>query len=104
MAHLTTRTGQFRVEIEGPAAAPVLMLSNSLGTNLHMWDAQMPALTKKFRVVRYDSRGHGGSVANAGPYSIAMLGQDALAIMDALELKAVNWLGLSMGSLRLVTC
>jgi len=99
MAHLTTRTGQFRVEIEGPAAAPVLMLSNSLGTNLHMWDAQMYALTKKFRVLRYDSRGHGGSVANEGPYSIAMLGQDALAIMDALELKSVYWLGLSMGGM-----
>jgi 3-oxoadipate enol-lactonase len=99
MAHLTTRTGQFRVEIEGPATAPVLMLSNSLGTNVHMWDAQMHALTKKFCVVRYDSRGHGGSVANEGPYSIAMLGQDALAIMDALELTSVHWLGLSMGGM-----
>ncbi len=99
MGHLATKTGQFRVEIEGPASAPVLMLSNSLGTDLHMWDAQMPALTKKFRVVRYDSRGHGGSVANEGPYSIAMLGQDALAIMDALDLSSVNWLGLSMGGM-----
>jgi len=99
MAHLTTATGQFRVEIEGPASAPVLMLSNSLGTDLHMWDAQMPALTKKFRVVRYDSRGHGGSVADSGPYSIAMLGADALAIMDALELYSVNWLGLSLGGM-----
>ena len=99
MGHLATKTGQFRVEIEGPATAPVLMLSNSLGTDLHMWDAQMPALTKKFRVVRYDSRGHGGSVANEGPYSISMLGQDALAIMDALDLSSVNWLGLSMGGM-----
>lgn len=99
MGHLITKTGQFRVEIEGPASGPALMLSNSLGTDLHMWDAQMPALTKKFRVIRYDSRGHGGSVANEGPYSIAMLGQDALAIMDALELKSVYWLGLSMGGM-----
>ena len=99
MGHLATKTGQFRVEIEGPAAAPVLMLSNSLGTDLHMWDAQMPALTKKFRVLRYDSRGHGSSVANEGPYSIAMLGQDALAIMDALDLSSVHWLGLSMGGM-----
>src|SRR6476620_10092851 len=99
MGQLETATGTFRVEIEGPADAPVLMLSNSLGTNLHMWDPQMPELTKRFRVVRYDSRGHGGSVADAGPYSIASLSRDALAIMDALSLRQVNWLGLSLGGM-----
>jgi 3-oxoadipate enol-lactonase len=99
MGQLETATGAFRVEIEGPADAPVLMLSNSLGTNLHMWDPQTPALTKRFRVVRYDSRGHGGSVADAGPYSIASLSRDALAIMDSLGLKKANWLGLSLGGM-----
>jgi 3-oxoadipate enol-lactonase len=99
MGQLETATGSFRVEIEGPADAPVLMLSNSLGTNLHMWDPQMPELTKRFRVVRYDTRGHGGSIADAGPYSIASLSRDALAIMDALKLQQVNWLGLSLGGM-----
>ena len=99
MGQVETELGSFRVEIEGPADAPVLMLSNSLGTNLHMWDPQMPELTRRFRTVRYDTRGHGGSVADAGPYSIASLSGDALAIMDALRLERVNWLGLSMGGM-----
>jgi 3-oxoadipate enol-lactonase len=87
------------VQIEGPERAPVLMLSNSLGTNLHMWDTQVPAFTKHFRLVRYDSRGHGKSAAPKGPYSIEMLGRDAIAIMDALKLKTVNWCGLSKGGM-----
>lgn len=87
------------VQIDGAEGAPVLMLSNSLGTDLHMWDMQMPAFTKAFRVVRYDRRGHGKSGAPKGPYSIAMLGGDALAVMDALNLKKVNWCGLSMGGM-----
>jgi 3-oxoadipate enol-lactonase len=76
-----------------------LMLSNPMGTNLHVWDAQIPALAGHFRIVRYDSRGHGASVANQGPYSVEGLGRDALAIMDALGIKRVHWLGLSMGSI-----
>lgn len=99
MGHLKTATGNFRIEIEGPEGAPALMLSNSLGTDLHMWDPQIPALARKFRVIRYDSRGHGGSIAEPGPYSIAMLGQDALAIMDALALPKTHWLGLSLGGM-----
>lgn len=99
MGQIEVCSENFRVEIEGPEDAPVLMLSNSLGTDLHMWDPQMPALTQHFRVVRYDSRGHGGSVADPGPYSIASLGADALAIMDALRLTRVYWMGLSMGGM-----
>ncbi len=87
------------VQIDGPDHAPVLMLSNSLGTNLHMWDTQVPAFTARFRVVRYDSRGHGRSGAPPGPYTIAMLGRDALAVMDALGLEKVNWCGLSKGGM-----
>ena len=56
------------VEAEGAANAPVLMLCNSLGTDLHMWDAQAPAFAKHFRLVRYDRRGHGKSGAPKGPY------------------------------------
>ncbi len=99
MGQVKTARGSFQVEIEGPSGAPALMLSNSLGTNLHMWDPQMPELTRRFKTLRYDSRGHGGSVADAGPYSIASLGRDALAIMDALDLDKVNWLGLSLGGM-----
>ena len=54
--------------IEGPADAPVLVLSNSLGTNLALWDAQMPALTARYRVLRYDTRGHGSSPVTTGAY------------------------------------
>lgn len=99
MGQVETRSGSFRVEIDGAPDAPILMLSNSLGTDLHMWDPQMPEFSRRFRVVRYDSRGHGGSVADGGPYSIASLGRDALAIMDALDLHKVNWCGLSLGGM-----
>jgi 3-oxoadipate enol-lactonase len=87
------------VEVEGPADAPVLMMSNSLGTDLHMWDPQAAAFAEHFRLVRYDRRGHGQSGVPKGPYSMEMLGRDALAVMDALGLKRVNWCGLSMGGM-----
>ncbi len=90
---------EFNVTLDGPENKPPLMLSNSLGTNLHMWDPQIPELTKHFRVIRYDSRGHGKSGAPEGPYSIEELGRDALAIMDALELDRVHWIGLSKGGM-----
>ena len=90
---------KFNVTLDGPENAPPLMLSNSLGTNLHMWDPQIPELTKHFRVIRYDSRGHGQSDAPEGPYSIDDLGRDALAIMDALEFDQVHWIGLSKGGM-----
>ena len=99
MAELKIAGETFNVMVEGPERAPVIMLSNSLGTNLHMWDGQMAALTPTFRVVRYDSRGHGKSPVSGGALSIAGLGRDALAIMDALELDRVHWLGLSMGGM-----
>jgi len=87
------------VEVEGPASAPVLMLSNSLGTNLHMWDDQMPDWTKHFLVVRYDRRGHGQSGAPKGPYSMERFGRDVLSVIDALGVKKINWCGLSMGGM-----
>jgi 3-oxoadipate enol-lactonase len=87
------------VETEGAPDAPVLMLCNSLGTDLHMWDAQAPAFAKHFRLVRYDRRGHGKSGAPKGPYTMEMLGRDALAVMDGLGLERVNWCGLSMGGM-----
>ena len=86
-------------QIDGADNAPVLMMSNSLGTNLHMWDKQVPALSKRFRVVRYDTRGHGKTDAPSFPYTVTMLGNDAIALMDALKLGKVNFCGLSMGGM-----
>ena len=87
------------VEMEGPDNKPVLMLSNSLGTDLHMWDPQVAALTQHFRLVRYDRRGHGKSGVPKGPYSMEMLGRDVLAVLDALRIEKINWCGLSMGGM-----
>src|SRR6516165_7520456 len=87
------------VEVAGREDAPVLMLSNSLGTNLHMWDDQEAEFAKNFRLVRYDSRGHGKSGVPSGPYSIERLGRDALAVMDGVGARKVHWCGLSKGGM-----
>ena len=87
------------VEVGGREGAPVLMLSNSLGTNLHMWDDQASEFAKHFRLVRYDRRGHGKSGTPKGPYSFDRFGRDILAIIDALKIKKINWCGLSMGGM-----
>jgi len=87
------------VEVEGPENKPVLVLSNSLGTDLHMWDPQVAALTQHFRLVRYDRRGHGRSGVPKGPYTMEMLGRDVLAVLDALKIEKINWCGLSMGGM-----
>jgi 3-oxoadipate enol-lactonase len=86
-------------EMEGPDGKPVLMLCNSLGTTLQMWEDQMPALTQHFRVLRYDRRGHGKSGVPAGPYNMEMLGRDALAVLDVAKVEKTNWCGLSMGGM-----
>lgn len=88
---------RLRVRLDGPEAAPVLMLSNSLGTTLDMWEPQMPTLAERFRVVRYDARGHGGSSVPAKPATVEELGLDALAILDAIGAKRAAFCGLSMG-------
>jgi 3-oxoadipate enol-lactonase len=86
-------------ELNGPERAPVLMLSNSLGTNLHMWDDQVVPFTRHFRLLRYDRRGHGLSGVPNGPYSMERLGRDVLAVLDGLGIDKVNWCGLSMGGM-----
>ena len=85
------------VEIEGSDKAPVLVFSNSLGTNLHMWDEQAKHLSKKFRVVRYDQRGHGKSGVPKTPYTLERLGMDVIAILDGLKIERAHFCGLSMG-------
>jgi 3-oxoadipate enol-lactonase len=86
-------------EISGPAGAPVVVLSNSLGTTLAMWDPQVEVLSERFRVVRYDQRGHGRSPAPPGPYSIAEIAGDVLALLDRLELERVSLCGVSLGGM-----
>ena len=99
MPMLKVRGEDFHIRIDGDEGAPVLLLSNSLGTNLSMWDPQIPEWSKHFRVVRYDSRGHGLSPAPDKPYSIAMLADDALAILDTLGIDKAHWCGLSKGGM-----
>jgi 3-oxoadipate enol-lactonase len=90
---------QLYYTLAGPADAPVVMLSNSLGTRLEMWDPQMPALAERYRVLRYDSRGHGRSEAPPGPYTIDMLADDALGLLDALGIERAHFCGLSKGGM-----
>ncbi|KAF1069231.1 MAG: 3-oxoadipate enol-lactonase 2 [Pseudomonas citronellolis] len=91
--------GDLHYQLDGPADAPVLVLSNSLGTDLHMWDAQIAAFSQHFRVLRYDTRGHGASLVTPGPYSIEQNARDVLALLDQLDIAQASFCGLSMGGL-----
>lgn len=86
-------------DLSGPTSAPILVFSNSLGANLSMWDPQLPVFQKQFRVLRYDTRGHGQSSVTPGPYSIEELSRDVLALLDAFEIDRVHFCGLSMGGM-----
>jgi 3-oxoadipate enol-lactonase len=83
--------------LTGPTAAPVIVFSNSLGATLSMWDLQAAAFSDRFRVLGYDTRGHGESSVSPGPYSIEQLGKDVLGLLDSLRLDRVHFCGLSMG-------
>ncbi len=84
---------------DGPEGASVVLLNNSLMSSLEMWDWTVPALTDRYRVLRYDTRGHGRSSTPAGPYSIEMMADDAAGLLDALEVPAAHCVGLSMGGM-----
>jgi 3-carboxy-cis,cis-muconate cycloisomerase/3-oxoadipate enol-lactonase len=86
-------------ELGGPEQAPVLVLGNSVGTTMAMWDDQLLALSGRFRVLRYDHRGHGASEAPPGPYRIEQLGDDLLGLLDELGLDRVSFCGLSLGGM-----
>jgi 3-oxoadipate enol-lactonase len=83
--------------IEGEG--PWLTMSHSLASNLTMWDAQAKLLAPSFKVLRYDTRGHGGSSAPPGPYTLEQLADDAKALFDALGIRQTHWVGLSMGGM-----
>lgn len=85
--------------IDGPADGSALVLSNSLGATMSMWDPQIPALAQWLRVVRYDHRGHGGSPVPPGPYRLADLARDVLGLLDRLGLDRAHFCGLSLGGM-----
>jgi 3-oxoadipate enol-lactonase len=100
LSTVTTGDGvRIAYRFDGDQDRPVLLLSNSIGTDLHMWDGQVPALTEHFRVLRYDARGHGASDAPTGPYSLDRLVLDVVELLDALGLRRVHVLGLSLGGI-----
>ncbi len=95
--HIKANGITFNCEIEGPEGAPWLVFSNSLATNLSMWDPQAADLKRSFRLLRYDQRGHGGTEAPAGRYTYATLLADAVALLDACGIARAHFCGLSMG-------
>jgi len=96
---VAVKGGRIAYLVDGPADAPVLLLSNSLGTTLDSWTKQVAPLSRSFRVVRYDTRGHGRSVVTPAPYSLDLLGRDALAVLDAVGARRAHVCGLSLGGL-----
>lgn len=84
---------------DGPEDAHVVMMSNSLMSDHTMWDVTVPALIDRYRVLRYDTRGHGRSGTTPGPYSIEMLTDDAVGLLDQLGIRKVHFVGLSMGGM-----
>jgi 3-oxoadipate enol-lactonase len=86
-------------ELTGREGAPVLMLSHSLASSMVMWNPQLDALEPHFKVLRYDMRGHGRSAAPDGAYTLEMLAEDVVALLDALDIDAVHFVGLSIGGM-----
>lgn len=96
----TTANGiAINYSFDGPATAPVVVMSHSLATDLSMWDPTVPALTDRFRVLRYETRGHGQTDAPKGAYTLDQLADDALALLKGLGIARMHWVGLSMGGM-----
>jgi len=90
---------QMHYELSGKQDAPVLILSHSLASSLIMWDPQMDALKSHFQILRYDVRGHGGTEAPKGPYTLKLLVEDVMGLIDSLDIRSIHWVGLSMGGM-----
>ena len=99
MAEALTATGPIWYQVDGPPDAPALLLSNSLATTDALWDGVMAFLATRLRVIRYDTRGHGRSAVTPGPYSLATLGADAVAVLDAAGVGRAHYCGISLGGL-----
>lgn len=96
---VVSRDAELAVRVDGPDHLPWIVLSNSLAADLTMWDDQILFLTRSYRVLRYDTRGHGRSSAPKGPYSFDMLVADFIAVMDRFDIRQADVLGLSMGGM-----
>lgn len=90
---------RFHYRFDGPIDAPVVTLSHALANSLELWDDMAEVLASKYRVLRYDQRGHGRTSAAPGPYSFSMLEADAIGILNALGIAKTNWIGLSIGGM-----
>ena len=97
--HTTDDGCRLDYAVSGPDDAPPLVLSNSLGSDRGMWDAQADALARRYRLLRYDTRGHGASDAPTGDYSLARLARDLLTLMDHAEIARAHVAGVSLGGL-----
>ena len=97
MAIVSNGAVALHYEVGGDVTRPWLVLSGSLGTNLHMWDPQVAALEKDFRVLRYDMRGHGRSPVPPGPYTVGEMAVDVIEMMDELDIEQAHFCGLSIG-------
>lgn len=93
------KTNGIEINYEIAGEGPWVTLSHSLACNLHMWDDQMAVLTKKYKVLRFDTRGHGQSSAPPGPYTLEQMADDVKGLLDALGIKQTHWVGLSMGGM-----
>ncbi len=99
MAFAETNGARLHYRLDGDPSKPALLLSNSLGASLGMWEPQVETFARHFQVIRYDTRGHGQSEVTPGPYTIAQLGQDAVGLLDHLGIRKAHFAGVSMGGL-----
>ena len=99
MPFVDSQHAQIHYSLEGSTSKPVLVFANSLGTDLSMWDPQVPESLKSLRALRHDTRGHGKSSVTPGPYSIEQLAKDVAALADSLKLDRFHFCGLSMGGM-----
>jgi len=99
MPFLETTDLRVHYALSGPEGAPVVLFSSSLGSTLSVWDAQAAALEAGFRVLRYDTRGHGLTSVTRGPYTIARLGRDVVELLDGLGIERCHFCGLSIGGI-----
>ena len=90
---------QINYELSGKKGAPIVVLSHSLSSSLLMWNPQMDVLNPQFRVLRYDMRGHGKSDAPSGAYTLELLGEDVIGLLDTLNINQVHFVGLSLGGM-----
>lgn len=97
--YVSVEGARLHYRIDGSQDVPPLVFLNALGTDLQMWEPQLPPVTDRFRVVRYDSRGHGRSDALTGPYTLDLLGRDLLALLDAHGIERAHLCGLSLGGM-----